>query len=64
MSKVYQYRTIKESEIEKEETVCPYCGDQKKHFTCCGENHFEKAYHLKNGDVLLESEVYVQEDFI
>ena len=54
-------RTIKESEIVEEFLACPYCGGEASidDLGCCGESsgHFQQAYELKDGDVVMESEV-------
>ena len=51
---------IKESEVESEITVCPYCMNEVRadpHMGCCGEVHAERAYVLNNGECYLESEI-------
>lgn len=52
--------SLKRSQIENIEVVCPYCMSQpEKSYGCCGESsaHFESAYILSNDDCILASEV-------
>lgn len=53
---------IKESEIMDTGIVCVYCFEVKKHYECCGENHFEKALFLDSGECYLDSEVEIVKD--
>lgn len=55
---------IKEIDIEEEITVCPYCMEEpsigRLANGCCGEDHFDLAYVLKNGDCVLVSESEIE----
>jgi len=52
-------RTITKDDIVDEIVVCAYCLCETD-FTCCGENHLEKAYVLAD-DIVLQNEVIVNE---
>lgn len=52
---------IKLSEIEGIEEVCVYCYRPSTIYSCCGENHSEKAYLVGN-ECYLDSEVTIIDD--
>lgn len=58
---------VKEHQIEKEITVCPYCMNEvseRYYGGCCGESsaHFETAYVIEGHDeYYLASEVEIEE---
>lgn len=58
-------KKIRSNEIDREITMCPYCGDEKRGscFDCCGEssNHFVQAYVMNDGETYQVDEVLVIE---
>ena len=55
---------IKEDDIADVVTVCPYCMNEVGNKTsCCGEScaHFEEAYLLNGGQLVLESDADVEQ---
>lgn len=67
MVDIMKLKTINRSDIEKEQMVCVYCGnevDDDDYMGCCGESsdHFERGYFMKDGNLWTESEVSIDEE--